>query len=81
MDISIGARAARWVGLQINLLQKCWAGDITADHLSWFLGLAKEELDVLMLAAAERPSPILKCIYTEGVVEFAKLIDFHNRRL
>ncbi len=47
MKTIIGAEAARWAGLQIDLNQKYRAGHITADHLEWFNGLKRVERDRL----------------------------------
>lgn len=47
MDTNIGAEAARWAGLQIDLNQKYRVGHITADHLEWFNNLKRTDRDKL----------------------------------
>jgi hypothetical protein len=54
---NIGAEAAHWAGLQIDLLQKYRADQVTAEHLEWFLYLRKPERD--QLVAESRRPPII----------------------
>ncbi len=58
MNTIIGAEAARWAGLQIDLNQKYRAGHITADHLEWFNGLRKDIRDRFAAGEpASKPTP------------------------
>ncbi len=47
MSTIIGAEAARWAGLQIDLNQKYRTGHITADHLEWFNNLSRKRREEL----------------------------------
>ena len=60
MSIVIGAEAAQWAGLQIDLHSKYRSGKITPDQLEWWLNKSKEERDKLILselASRAKPTP------------------------
>jgi len=69
--ISIGAEAARWAGLQIDLNSKYRAGKITADQLWRFINLspkAREEC----FGNLKRPTMVASVVPTE---KFGLLVD------
>lgn len=43
--------ARRWTGLQIDMAHKFRAGQLSMDHIKWFLDLTKEDRNKLLLAS------------------------------
>jgi hypothetical protein len=69
---TIDADAAKLAGLQIDLLQKVRQGNVTLDHLEWFLGLNKATRDALVVG--ERPASKLVSP-AKPTKKFALLVD------
>jgi hypothetical protein len=65
---NIGAKAARWAGLQIDLNQKYRSGHITADHLDWFNNLSKDSRDGFLVG--EKPAMKSVVIVSENGPNF-----------
>lgn len=72
---TIGADAAKLAGLQVDLLQKMRQGQITLDHLEWFIKLSKVQRDMLSGADLKKLEPTFFSITDDGSKKTSELLQ------